>query len=82
MASLTSPVDYDTDGDGLSDGEELSAAIGTDPLDPDMDGDGVLEQFQIICSRNIHVTRREYLRGRASGIAHAEARGARRTQCV
>ena len=32
-----------------------------------------LERFQIICSRNIHVTRRARLRGRASGISHAEA---------
>ena len=52
MASLTSPIDYDTDGDGLSDGEELSAAIGTDPLDPDMDRDGVLDGDEIAAGAN------------------------------
>lgn len=37
----TDPCNYDTDGDGLSDREELE--IGTDPLNPDTDGDGVLD---------------------------------------
>lgn len=35
----TNPVDVDTDGDGLNDGDEFD--IGTDPLDPDTDNDGL-----------------------------------------
>ena len=34
----TDPDEADTDGDGLTDGEEI--ALGTDPLNPDTDGDG------------------------------------------
>jgi len=35
----TDPENRDTDGDGLTDGEEV-LIYGTDPLDPDTDGDG------------------------------------------
>ena len=35
----TDPLDPDTDGDGLSDAEEI--VLGSDPLDPDTDGDGL-----------------------------------------
>jgi hypothetical protein len=38
----TSPIASDTDGDGLSDGDELFY-LHTDPLNPDEDGDGVLD---------------------------------------
>jgi hypothetical protein len=38
----TEPLDPDTDGDGLSDGDEVNV-VGTDPLDPDHDGDGVCD---------------------------------------
>ena len=40
IALGTDPNDADTDGDGLSDGEEVNDT-GTDPLDPDTDGGGV-----------------------------------------
>ncbi len=35
----TDPLEYDTDGDGLADGDEIAA--GTDPLDDDTDNDGL-----------------------------------------
>ena len=38
---LTNPINPDTDGDGLNDGEELE--LRTNPLIPDTDGDGVLD---------------------------------------
>ena len=41
-ATTTDPTESDTDGDGLTDGEE--AAAGTDPHDPDTDGDGFGDQ--------------------------------------
>ncbi len=36
----TDPLNPDSDGDGLSDGEEVNT-LGTNPLEPDSDGDGV-----------------------------------------
>jgi hypothetical protein len=48
---LTSPIDDDSDDDGLRDGvesgdgtfQDLASDTGTDPLDPDTDGDGLLD---------------------------------------
>ncbi len=40
FARGTSPVNPDTDGDGLTDGDEVNVYL-TDPLDPDSDGDGL-----------------------------------------
>jgi hypothetical protein len=42
----TDPGIADTDGDGLSDGEEL-AVLGTDPLAADTDGDGVTDGREV-----------------------------------
>jgi hypothetical protein len=36
----TDPVDADTDGDGLTDGDEVEH-VGTDPTNADTDGDGI-----------------------------------------
>ena len=41
----TSPLEADTDGDGLDDGQEL--AIGTDPLSADTDGDGFMDGWEV-----------------------------------
>ena len=41
----TDPAKADTDGDGLSDGEELTA--GTDPTDPDWDCDGLPDGYEV-----------------------------------
>ena len=46
IAHGTDPLDWDTDGDGLSDGREV-AIYGTDPLDSDTDGDGVGDWYEI-----------------------------------
>ena len=40
---------------------------------PRMGWGSILERFQIICSRTIHVTRRAGLRGIASEISHAKS---------
>ncbi|MBN1511108.1 MAG: hypothetical protein JXB13_03770, partial [Phycisphaerae bacterium] len=40
LAAGTDPLNPDTDGDGLTDGDEV-LSVGTDPLDPDTDDDGV-----------------------------------------
>ncbi|MBB5353873.1 pectin methylesterase-like acyl-CoA thioesterase [Haloferula luteola] len=45
----TDPLQSDTDGDGVEDGEEIAG--GTDPLDRDSDGDGLSDGFE-----NLHVT--------------------------
>ncbi|MGI6366373.1 MAG: hypothetical protein ACOX2G_11755 [Bacillota bacterium] len=48
----SSPLKYDTDGDGLSDGSEFR--LGTDPNNPDTDNDGIidgLEQYTQLFSR-------------------------------
>jgi hypothetical protein len=42
----TDPRNWDTDGDGLSDGEEV-LNWGTDPLNPDTDGDGFEDKAEI-----------------------------------
>ena len=42
----TDPLDSDTDGDGLSDAEEV--LLGTDPLDSDTDGDGLRDGDEIL----------------------------------
>ena len=41
----TDPYNRDTDGDGLSDKEEL--VLGTDPLNPDSDGDGLTDGMEV-----------------------------------
>ncbi len=42
----TDPLNPDTDGDGLSDGDEVSEHA-TDPLDPDTDGDGLSDGDEV-----------------------------------
>lgn len=42
----TNPLDADTDGDGLSDGQEVET-IGTAPLDPDSDDDGLSDGQEV-----------------------------------
>jgi len=42
----TDPLDSDTDGDGLTDGQEVNT-YSTDPLDPDSDGDGMPDKWEI-----------------------------------
>jgi hypothetical protein len=47
-AAGTDPLDADTDGDGLSDGDEVNRAAGaTDPTDPDSDGDGLSDGWEV-----------------------------------
>jgi len=46
----TSPTDQDSDGDGLSDGDEITA--GTDPSRRDTDGDGLLDGFEFNAGLN------------------------------
>ena len=46
----TDPGRADTDDDGLSDAEELSA--GTDPWNPDTDGDGLLDGEEVVRGTN------------------------------
>ena len=41
----TNPVNVDTDGDGLNDGDELT--LGTDPLNPDTDNDGLEDGAEV-----------------------------------
>jgi hypothetical protein len=41
----TNPLMKDSDGDGLSDGEELK--LGTDPLNADTDGDGLPDGYEV-----------------------------------
>lgn len=43
--NATDPNKYDTDGDGLSDGEEL--ALGTNPNNPDTDGDSIFDGDEV-----------------------------------
>ena len=42
----TDPTEEDTDGDGLSDGEEINGAL-TDPNNPDTDGDGLTDSEEV-----------------------------------
>ena len=49
--TVTDPTNSDTDGDGLSDGDEVNV-YGTDPLDPDTDGDSLSDGDEI----NLHST--------------------------
>ncbi len=44
-ASIPLPTPGDTDGDGLTDDEEL--VLGTDPYDADTDGDGITDRLEI-----------------------------------
>ena len=44
--SGTDPLNPDTDGDGLSDGDEV-LVYGTDPLNPDTDGDGLSDGDEV-----------------------------------
>jgi hypothetical protein len=48
----TSPLLWDTDFDGLADGEEMTPGIRSDPLDPDTDQDGMLDGWEV--ANNIH----------------------------
>ncbi len=43
----TNPQNPDTDGDGLTDGEEV-IVYGTDPLDPDSDNDGLTDGDEVL----------------------------------
>lgn len=42
----TNPNNFDTDGDGLSDGNEVND-YGTNPLAPDSDGDGLTDRYEV-----------------------------------
>jgi hypothetical protein len=42
----TDPTKWDTDGDGLSDGDEVNI-YGTDPTNPDTDGDGISDGDEV-----------------------------------
>jgi len=42
----TDPNNADTDGDGLSDGDEINV-YHTNPLNPDMDGDGLSDKWEV-----------------------------------
>ena len=44
--NLTNPTNGDTDGDGLSDGDEINTH-NTDPISNDSDTDGLLDKFEI-----------------------------------
>ncbi|PJE76077.1 hypothetical protein COV04_00915 [Candidatus Uhrbacteria bacterium CG10_big_fil_rev_8_21_14_0_10_48_11] len=46
IAAGTDPLNPDTDGDGLFDGEEVRS-FGTDPLNPDTDGDGFTDGEEV-----------------------------------
>lgn len=52
----TDPNRSDTDGDGLSDGEEVFTT-NTDPLNPDSDGDGIPDAQDLREERNRGITR-------------------------
>src|SRR5262249_60793719 len=41
----TNPLNPDSDGDGLSDAEEIR--LGTNPLNPDTDGDGIPDGIEV-----------------------------------
>ncbi|MCB9760311.1 MAG: hypothetical protein H6739_10785 [Alphaproteobacteria bacterium] len=47
VAAGTDPNDPDTDGDGLTDGEEVND-YGTDPLNPDTDGGGAADGLEVL----------------------------------
>ncbi len=49
----TNPLLADTDGDGLSDGDEV-LIHGTDPLNPDTDGDGLPDGWEVTYNLNPH----------------------------
>ncbi|MEZ4334968.1 MAG: SUMF1/EgtB/PvdO family nonheme iron enzyme [Myxococcota bacterium] len=51
QAAGTDPHDADSDGDGLSDGDEVNLR-GTDPLEPDTDADGLSDGDEV----NVHAT--------------------------
>ena len=44
--SRTNPYDFDTDADGLSDGDEVKTCL-TNPTNPDTDGDGVTDGDEV-----------------------------------
>ena len=54
FVSFTDPSNPDTDGDWLSDSQELSASIATNPLLYDTDGDGVGDGDEIASGSNPH----------------------------
>ena len=45
VGSIPVPTPGDSDGDGLTDDEEL--VIGTEPYDPDTDGDGIIDRKEV-----------------------------------
>jgi len=51
----TSPIDFDSDSDGVSDGAEYND-IGTDPLLPDTDGDTILDGEEIVLGSDGYIT--------------------------
>ncbi|MDE7390501.1 MAG: starch-binding protein, partial [Lachnospiraceae bacterium] len=51
----TDPYNADTDGDYLSDGEEVNV-YHTDPLNPDTDGDGIMDGDEIILDLNPNIS--------------------------
>ena len=60
----TDPLDADTDGDGIPDGDELYGdgthgdldGYVTDPLNPDTDGDGILDGEEVVAGADGHIT--------------------------
>jgi len=50
----TNPRNADTDGDGISDGDEVSGKLGfkTDPLKADTDGDGLNDRVELLAGSN------------------------------
>ncbi len=57
---FTDPQNPDTDGDGLSDGEELSDDINTNPLVFDTDGDGIGDGDEMAAGSNPNKSHSDY----------------------
>ncbi|MFH0961098.1 MAG: hypothetical protein V1820_00250 [archaeon] len=52
--SYSSPLDADSDDDGISDGEEL--AKGTNPIRSDSDGDGIIDTYDLLPNANLETS--------------------------